>query len=66
MKARYADFRTVTRSRTLGRAIDARDTLHDTATALIRTLYPLRSGLRLLGVTLSGFSNEEDVPELDL
>lgn len=66
VKARYADFRTVTRSRTLNRAIDARDTLHETATALVRTLYPLRSGVRLLGVTLSGFSTDEDVPELDL
>lgn len=66
VKARYADFRTVTRSRTLGRTIDERAPLHDTAIALVRTLYPLRSGLRLLGVTLSGFASEENVPELDL
>jgi DNA polymerase-4 len=66
VKARYADFRTVTRSRTLGRAVDARATLHDTALALVRSLYPLRNGLRLLGVTLSSFETEEPPPELDL
>lgn len=66
VKARYADFRTVTRSRTLGRTVDERALLHDTAIGLVRTLYPLRSGVRLLGVTLSGFASEESVPELDL
>ena len=66
VKARYADFRTVTRSRTLGRAVEARDTLVATALALVRSLYPLRSGLRLLGVTLSSFDTEEPPPELDL
>ena len=66
VKARYADFRTVTRSRTLGRAMDERALLHDTARALVRSLYPLRGGIRLLGVTLSGFSSEDTVPELDL
>ncbi len=66
VKARYADFRTVTRSRTFRRAIGERDLLHGTATALVRSLYPLRGGVRLLGVTLSGFASEEDVPELDL
>ena len=61
-----ADFRTVTRSRTLGRAMDERALLHHTARALVRSLYPLRGGIRLLGVTLSGFSSEDTVPELDL
>ena len=66
VKARYADFRTVTRRRTLGRAIDERAPLHDTAIALVRPLSPLRSGWRLLGVSLSGCASAESVPELDL
>ncbi|MES2754215.1 MAG: DNA polymerase IV [Pseudomonadota bacterium] len=66
VKARYSDFRTVTRSRTLTRAVDAQAILHDAAVALVRSLYPLRAGLRLLGVTLSGFASEEPPAELDL
>ncbi len=66
VKARYADFQTVTRSRTLTRAVDTREILVETSLALVRSLYPLRSGLRLLGVTLSSFDTEEPPPELDL
>ena len=66
VKARYADFRTVTRSRTLSRVVDERALLVDTAITLVRSLYPLRAGIRLLGVSLSGFAHEETVPELDL
>ncbi|MEP9403877.1 DNA polymerase IV [Sphingomonas sp. VNH70] len=55
VKAKYGDFRIVTRSRTLGSPVRDRATLHATARALIATLYPLRMGLRLVGVTLAGF-----------
>ena len=63
VKARYADFRTVTRSRTLHHPIVDHATLNDVSLALIRTLYPLRDGIRLLGVTLSGFDADEAEPE---
>jgi DNA polymerase-4 len=67
VKARYADFRQVTRSRTLASVVDDRETLHAIAITLIRSLFPLRDGIRLLGVTLSTFDREEDTaPQLDL
>jgi DNA polymerase-4 len=67
VKARYDDFRTVTRSRTPGGLIDDRATLDGLALALVRTLFPLRAGIRLLGVTLSTFDPPgASEPRLDL
>jgi len=66
VKARYADFRTVTRSRTGTSTVNDRATLHKMAIALVRTLFPLRAGIRLIGVTLSTFEQEDDVAQLDL
>jgi DNA polymerase-4 len=66
VKAKYADFRIVTRSRTLNGPVTDRATLHAMAKALIATLYPLRIGLRLVGVTLAGFDAPDVPPQLDL
>ncbi|WP_312861975.1 DNA polymerase IV [Muricoccus pecuniae] len=55
VKLRYADFRTVTRSRTTGEALARRDALVSTAVSLATALFPLERPVRLLGVTLSGF-----------
>jgi len=57
VKARYADFRIVTRSRTLGAPVTDPDTLHAVSLALVRSLFPLRDAIRLIGVTLSGFDD---------
>ncbi len=55
VKAKYADFRQVTRSRTHPKTVrDPRD-LRATAIELVRTLYPLVRGVRLVGVTVSNF-----------
>lgn len=64
VKAKYADFRQVTRSRSTPAPVRDREQLHATARALIATLYPLDRGLRLVGVTVSGFPPEESVPSL--
>jgi DNA polymerase IV len=66
VKARYADFRIVTRSRTLGMAVESRETLHQVALALVRSLFPLRDGVRLIGVTLSSFDETKAESLLDL
>lgn len=66
VKAKYADFRIVTRSRTLGAPVADRATLHGVARSLIATLYPLRTGLRLVGVTMAGFGGEPPSGQLDL
>jgi DNA polymerase IV len=53
VKAKYRDFRIVTRSRTLADPVASRRELHDIALALVATLYPLEMPVRLVGVTLS-------------
>jgi len=55
LKLRYADFRQVTRSRTLAVPIADGAVLAGLALELLRGLYPLERGVRLLGVTVSGF-----------
>lgn len=61
VKARFADFQTVTRSRTLAGPVAA-EGIAGIAIDLIRTLYPPRAGIRLLGVTLSGFDTKPVEP----
>jgi DNA polymerase IV len=53
LKLRFADFKTVTRSRTLTRATADLEAIEQVVASLIDTLVPLRQGVRLLGVTLS-------------
>ncbi|MBV9749848.1 MAG: DNA polymerase IV, partial [Acetobacteraceae bacterium] len=55
VKAKYADFRQVTRSRSRAEAITSRATLEQVSLDLLRPLFPAPLGVRLLGVTLSGF-----------
>jgi DNA polymerase-4 len=43
-----------------------RATLHEMALALVRTLFPLRAGIRLIGVTLSTFDRDGEESQLDL
>lgn len=68
VKATYADFRKVTRSRTLPAPVRDRDTLRTVSIELIRSLYPLEMGIRLVGVTLSSLDEGDEPPRslLDL
>ena len=56
IKIRFADFRTLTRSRSLAEPVGDRETLPAVAVDLVRGLYPLPMGVRLLGVTLSNLA----------
>jgi DNA polymerase IV len=68
VKIKYADFRQATRSRTRAAPIMDRATLDGISVALIRSIYPPAKGIRLLGVTLSGFTAGESgrAQQLDL
>lgn len=55
VKAKFADFKQVTRSRTQSKPVRCVDALRATSIDLIRTLYPLEQGVRLVGVTVSNF-----------
>src|SRR5262249_51052007 len=50
VKTKYADFRQVTRSRTLPAMITSQETLRNVSIDLVRTVFPPAKGIRLLGV----------------
>jgi DNA polymerase-4 len=65
VKVKYGDFQIITRSRTQPAPVRSRETLHGASLALIRSVLPPEKGIRLVGVTLSNFVNdEEDTAEL--
>ena len=66
VKIKYADFRQETRRRTLQAPLVTREQLHDEAKSLVQSLSPLTMGVRLLGVSLSKFAEEEQDAQLDL
>ncbi len=72
LKLRYADFKTVTRSKSVAAPLSNLETVSQIVRDLLGGLMPLRSGVRLLGVTLSGLSEEKgeavqvDPPQMDL
>lgn len=57
VKIKYSDFKQITRSRSLASPCSVWELLQETALNLTRTVYPLRAGVRLVGVTVSGFAN---------
>ena len=59
VKIKWADFQQSTRSRSLGAAVDSRAVLHEASLTLIRSVYPVPKGIRLVGVTLSNFAVSE-------
>ena len=70
LKLRYGDFKTVTRSRTVGFVLREADAIETVAISLLDTALPLQKGVRLLGITLHNLGGadvvEEEQPMLDL
>lgn len=56
MKIKWADFQQSTRSRSFSAPVETADALRTASLDLIRSLYPLSRGIRLVGVTLSNFT----------
>ena len=63
VKVKYADFRIITRSRTLPAAVATQGDLRATSLQLIRSVLPTEKGIRLVGVTVSSFAAEAATPE---
>ena len=59
MKARYSDFRTLTRSRTVDHVITGREEVADLSHRLLDQILPAEMGVRLLGLTLSGLVQDD-------
>jgi DNA polymerase IV len=55
VKIKWADFQISTRSRSTETTIQTREKLHQLALGLIRSVFPLPKGIRLVGVTVSNF-----------
>jgi DNA polymerase-4 len=67
VKVKYADFRLITRSRTVSKPVTTQAKLRDLSVALIRTVYPVTVGVRLVGVSVSKLTSEDQaVPQLEL
>jgi DNA polymerase-4 len=68
VKVKYADFRQVTRSRTLQNPITSQVTLREVSLVLVRSVFPVTTGVRLVGVALSNFQNgrQATATQLDL
>jgi len=55
VKIKYQDFQQITRSRSHAAVVARHDLLRQTSLDLVRSVYPLAKGIRLVGVTVSNF-----------
>jgi DNA polymerase-4 len=65
LKLRYADFRTITRAKSVAAPILDGAALLAAGEAILAPLLPTEQGIRLLGLTLSKFEGEDDEGEDD-
>jgi len=61
LKVKFADFELISRSRTITGAVGSRNELEIVSTGLLRALFPMEKAVRLLGVSISGFVDEENL-----
>ncbi len=66
VKIKYADFRQATRSRTLPSMVVSQESLREISIGLLRCVFPLSIGVRLVGVTVSHFEREDEPAQLGL
>ncbi|MFO1149881.1 MAG: DNA polymerase IV [Alsobacter sp.] len=67
VKVKWADFQQVTRSRSVAGSVESQAQLDAVSLELVRSVYPPRLGVRLVGVTLSNFASaERDKPDFVL
>jgi DNA polymerase-4 len=59
LKVKFANFRIITRSRTGATQVASRDELEDLGNALLEPVFPVKRGIRLLGVSLSTLGPDE-------
>jgi DNA polymerase-4 len=67
VKVKYADFRLITRSRTVITPLTTQARLREISVALVRMVYPVTVGVRLVGVSVSKLVGwDEPTPQLEL
>ena len=62
LKARYSDFRTITRSRSPGHVIGSKPEFAALGHELLSAILPAEMGIRLLGLTLTSIVQDSDAP----
>ena len=60
LKVKFANFQQITRSRTGQMQIGTRGELEQLSNALLEPLFPVRRGIRLLGISLSSLAEESE------
>ena len=65
LKLRHADFRTLTRARSLSEPVPDRDVFLTVGRELLAAQLPVPDGFRLLGLTLSGILGQDDQSDDD-
>ena len=63
LKIKFSDFEMITRSRTLDFYVDSKQQIVEIALSLLNDELPLPKPVRLIGVTLSNFKQEDQSPE---
>lgn len=66
VKVKYADFQQLTRSRTLGAPVTTREQLQTVSLSLLKTIYPVTTGIRLVGVTVSKLCSGSPAHQFEL
>jgi DNA polymerase-4 len=66
LKVKFADFESITRSRSVPSAVASRDDLAHLTIGLLEDNMPLPKAVRLLGVSLSSLQGQDETePQLD-
>ncbi|WMT92930.1 DNA polymerase IV [Pelagibacterium sp. H642] len=60
LKIKYSDFGTITRSRTAPQVLKMRSEVEAVAHSLLEPIFPADKGVRLLGISISGFPDHKD------
>lgn len=66
LKVKYADFQQITRSRTMSLPFGTAADVQELAGSLLDPLFPTEKGIRLIGVTLSSFDDDQRTPPSQL
>ena len=66
LKVKYADFQQITRSRSFPVNVQSRTMLEQASLELLSALFPMRNGVRLLGVTVSSLTTEHELKHQQL
>jgi DNA polymerase-4 len=60
LKVKFADFVLISRSRTMPDSVESRSELESMTFDLLRSVFPLEKAVRLLGVSISGFVDDDE------